>query len=160
MSIYWKEGFYDSEIISIPEGAVEISQEEYLLCMKNQEAGLRLETDKSGKPVAVKDAEVTLDNLEIMTNTIVNAYLKEVVTAKGYDNVISAISYSGETKASNEVAEKFRLEGNAVKDWRTSVWSAAIAYTDKLKKKKGYSSTIAELKTNIINELPVINWPS
>jgi len=45
-----------------------------------------------------------------------------------YDNILSVASYKSPTPLENPLEEKFRLQGNAFYDWRSSCWSTSIAY--------------------------------
>ena len=66
--IYWKNGFYVSEVTEAPEGALEITDEVYRSLLAAQAGGATIETGADGFPVAVQpslaekkaDAENTL----------------------------------------------------------------------------------------------------
>ena len=53
----------------------------------------------------------------------VQAHLDSVAKAKGYDNILSAVTYAGDA-----IVPQFSLEGQAYKTWRTQVWAFCYAY--------------------------------
>ena len=52
--IYWKNGFYVSEVTEAPEGALEITEEIYRSLLAAQAGGATIETGADGFPVAVQ----------------------------------------------------------------------------------------------------------
>lgn len=80
--IYWKNGFYVSEVTEAPEGALEITEEIYRSLLAAQAGGATIETGADGFPVAVQpslaekkaDAENTLwRNYKTFQETYVDA---------------------------------------------------------------------------------------
>lgn len=53
MTIYYKDGFFTSELHAIPESAVEISQDKYIELLNGQAQGKQIITDKTGNPVLI-----------------------------------------------------------------------------------------------------------
>lgn len=51
MTIYFKNGFYDDTLGSVPEGAVAVGGEEYALLLAGQAQGGQIAADADGKPV-------------------------------------------------------------------------------------------------------------
>ncbi|WP_118817626.1 DUF4376 domain-containing protein [Neisseria lactamica] len=51
MTIYFKNGFYDDTLGSIPEGAVAVRAEEYAALLAGQAQGGQIAADADGKPV-------------------------------------------------------------------------------------------------------------
>ncbi|WP_304672051.1 DUF4376 domain-containing protein [Neisseria polysaccharea] len=51
MTIYFKNGFYDDTLGSVPEGAVAVRAEEYALLLAGQAQGGQIAADADGKPV-------------------------------------------------------------------------------------------------------------
>lgn len=51
--IYWKNGFYVSEVTDAPEGALEITEEIYRSLLAAQAGGATIETGDDGSPIAV-----------------------------------------------------------------------------------------------------------
>lgn len=51
MTIYFKNGFYDDTLGSIPEGAVAVRAEEYAVLLAGQAQGGQIAADADGKPV-------------------------------------------------------------------------------------------------------------
>ena len=53
MTIYYKNGFYDSTDGYVPEGAVEISQDKYIELLNGQSQGKQIIANKTGYPVLI-----------------------------------------------------------------------------------------------------------
>lgn len=51
MTIYFKNGFYDDTLGSVPEGAVAVRAEEYALLLAGQAQGGQIAADADGRPV-------------------------------------------------------------------------------------------------------------
>lgn len=51
MTIYFKNGFYDDTLGSVPEGAVAVGGEEYALLLAGQAQGGQIAADSDGRPV-------------------------------------------------------------------------------------------------------------
>ncbi|WP_118784283.1 DUF4376 domain-containing protein [Neisseria lactamica] len=51
MTIYFKNGFYDDTLGSVPEGAVAVGGEEYALLLAGQAQGGQIAADADGRPV-------------------------------------------------------------------------------------------------------------
>lgn len=51
MTIYFKNGFYDDTLGSIPEGAVAVRAEEYAVLLAGQAQGGQIAADSDGRPV-------------------------------------------------------------------------------------------------------------
>lgn len=51
MTIYFKNGFYDDTLGSIPEGAVAVRAEEYAALLAGQTQGGQIAADSDGRPV-------------------------------------------------------------------------------------------------------------
>ncbi|MBH2182522.1 hypothetical protein OIG21_11250, partial [Neisseria meningitidis] len=51
MTIYFKNGFYDDTLGSIPEGAVAVRAEEYAALLAGQAQGGQIAADSDGRPV-------------------------------------------------------------------------------------------------------------
>lgn len=69
MTMYYKNGFYDSTDGYVPEGAVEISQDKYIELLNGQSQGKQITADKTGYPVLIAPQpsaahELNLDTLQ------------------------------------------------------------------------------------------------
>ena len=53
MTMYYKNGFYDSTDGYVPDGAVEISQDKYIELLNGQSQGKQIIADKTGYPVLI-----------------------------------------------------------------------------------------------------------
>ncbi|HFC6360798.1 TPA: DUF4376 domain-containing protein [Neisseria lactamica] len=51
MTIYFKNGFYDDTLGSVPEGAVAVRAEEYAALLAGQAQGVQIAADADGRPV-------------------------------------------------------------------------------------------------------------
>jgi hypothetical protein len=64
----------------------------------------------------------------------IQAALDAMAQERGYDDIKAASDYASDTPAvpSSDphfaLCEKFRLEGNALKSWRSTTWAASIIY--------------------------------
>lgn len=62
---YWKDGFYISNINkTIPDGAVEITEEQYKTLLHGQDAYHKIQTSDSGVPVLVDIPEPSINELK------------------------------------------------------------------------------------------------
>ena len=78
----------------------------------------------------------------------VQLYMDDTVSKKGYDNILSACSYS------NSTDETFRAEGQACLKWRDEVWRKCYNILAEVLAGKRTIPTEKEL----IAELPEIDW--
>lgn len=102
---------------------------------------------------------VLLENTELVEaldacmrdmSSIVQQYLDDFAKLRGYDNIISAISYSTST------VPKFATEGVYAINARDSVWAAAFSYMNEIE------TNIRQLPVNlsdILTVLPTLAWP-
>lgn len=78
----------------------------------------------------------------------IQAYMDKVAQTRGYDSIASACSYANE----NEPNVTFRYEGFACLRWRSAVWSYCYEQLAL------YEQGKRDIPTDIISELPVLEW--
>ena len=69
MTMYYKNGFYDSTDGYVPEGAVEISQDKYIELLNGQSQGKQIIADKTGYPVLIDPQPSAAHELNLDTLT-------------------------------------------------------------------------------------------
>lgn len=79
----------------------------------------------------------------------ITAHLDAVVRERGYDSILSAVSYPGDPDP------QYNADGRAARAWRSAVWRYVNAELDKVLAGERAQPSVAEL----IAELPVIVWP-
>lgn len=74
----------------------------------------------------VPEPEPYVPSAEEIKQQLINAvqsHLDATAKAKGYDNILSAVTYAGDM-----LVPQFDVEGQAYKTWRTQVWAFCYAY--------------------------------
>lgn len=142
------KGFYLPEIHgnAIPDDAVEISDETYLMLLSGQSSGKRIASGANGKPV-LKDIIYTKGQVISALRDVVQAHIDASAVAAGYDNMIEACSYADEA-----AVPKFRSEARALRAWRSQVRAALQAVIADIKAGTREAPSAAEL----IAALPVL----
>jgi len=79
----------------------------------------------------------------------IQALLDNQARERNYDGILSACSYATSTNA------KFKAEGQALVQWRDSVWATCYAVMDDVLAGNRGIPTQAEL----ISEMPAFEWP-
>ena len=80
-----------------------------------------------------KAAQAAIDNTKAVEAALQSA-LDAKAQERGYDDIKAASDYAADTPAvpSSDphfaLCEKFRLEGSALKSWRSTTWAASILY--------------------------------
>ncbi|HEZ0779963.1 TPA: hypothetical protein WGQ89_000395 [Neisseria meningitidis] len=69
MTIYFKNGFYDDTLGSVPEGAVAVGGEEYAALLAGQAQGGQIAADADGKPVLIPQPPTPAHELNLETMT-------------------------------------------------------------------------------------------
>ncbi|HHK5604236.1 TPA: hypothetical protein ACQUJM_000515 [Neisseria polysaccharea] len=69
MTIYFKNGFYDDTLGSVPEGAVAVGGEEYALLLAGQAQGGQIAANADGKPVLIPQPPTPAHTLNPETMT-------------------------------------------------------------------------------------------
>ena len=69
MTIYFKNGFYDDTLGSVPEGAVAVGGEEYAALLAGQAQGGQIAANADGKPVLILQPPTPAHTLNLETMT-------------------------------------------------------------------------------------------
>lgn len=78
-------------------------------------------------------AAPTTDDLIAANTVAIQAKLDATALEYGYDNIVSACSYSGTDADPNDPLQlKFQREGNAFKAWRAATWAKAITTEEQI----------------------------
>lgn len=102
-----------------------------------------------------KDDIMTYDEIKDLILQTIDEMLNSGARARGYENILTCVSYRGEAPLADLYAETFRQEGNAAYEWRSSVYSYCYAQLALIETGKRAVPTIEELKS----EMPSANWP-
>jgi hypothetical protein len=81
----------------------------------------------------------------------VQQHMDKVAKSKGYDNLLSAVSYAEEA-----AVPQFQAEGISFRAWRSAVWAYCYAQLAAVLSGEREAPTVEEL----IAELPVLELPS
>lgn len=92
--------------------------------------------------------EPTADEIKQMLIDGVQNYMDEVAMTRGYDGILSACSYI------DTGVERFDIEGEQARKWRSQVWAYCYAYLDEVLAGNREIPTLDAL----IQELPKIDW--
>lgn len=87
-------------------------------------------------------------NIEGELVSVIQKYLDDTVKQRGYDNIVSACSYS------NSTDEIFKNEAEACIRWRDTVWRTCYNILDNVKAGNEKIPTAEEL----ISRLPTLEW--
>lgn len=141
MKVHYKQdtleiwGYYPEDYENIPTPNMSISEEVWQEAVKTQATHINLET----KELYKKEVEATLEEMkeeppsieEIMITleyefkTTVQNILDTKAKERGYDNIVSAVSYAG-------YENPFRAQAEAYGKWRANVWSWGYALLGKI----------------------------
>lgn len=99
------------------------------------------------KPV-IPQRELTQEEIKQMLIDGVQEHMDEMAKTRGYDNILSACSYI------NTGVERFDIEGEQARKWRSQVWAYCYEYLDEVLAGERQIPSLEEL----IYELPVIDW--
>lgn len=146
MKLYFSSstlGFYDSEINeSIPSDAVEITREAHADLLQAQSLGKVIKADVDGAAIAIDRAPPSIGELQAMLTVIVQAHMDAAAQKRGYDSLLSAVSYAEESSVA-----LFQAEGKAFRAWRSKVWEACYKMLADVQQGKGAVPTEEELIT-------------
>lgn len=156
MTIYYSPstgGFYDSAVhhddgIPADRKAITASQRDALLAA--QSSGKNIRPSESGMPVAVDpDPPTTAEIIAALTDAV-QQHMDAAAQAAGYDSIASAVTYADEP-----AVPRFQAEGQALRAWRSQVWSTCYAGLDEVMAGTRAIPTAAEL----LAELPPFTLP-
>lgn len=114
-------GFYDLEIYgkAIPTDAKEITELEHSALLASQASGKVMKADANGRPIAVDPDPLTAEQIKTLMANAVQVHMDAAAKARGYDSLLSAVSYADEAAVTT-----FQTEGKALRAWRSNVWAA------------------------------------
>ena len=147
--------FYDTDLHkrgAIPADAIEVTVAERTALLGKMSSGnKRIVLGPSGRPL-VEAVPLTLDNLNAALGAAVTKALNDAARAKGYDDISAMCSYAGDTPLQGSLfEERFRLEGNTAKQYRSQCWAIA----------ESLASTITEkMSTDDINRMVALALPA
>ena len=107
----------------IPPDAVAITAEQYQALLVAQSRGKIIQPDaKTGQPVAVDHPPPTAEQTQAQMAAAVQAYMDASARTRGYDSLLSAVSYADEAAVAT-----FQAEGKAFRAWRSGVWATCYS---------------------------------
>lgn len=122
------------------ERAIEVADEQALLF----DSGYTI--DDNGNMIPPVIIPKTVNEIVQEFTFTVQSYLDTTAKTRGYDGILSLCSYATSKNAT------FAKEGQAGVEWRDAVW--AMCYEILAEVQAG----TREVPTDIISELPVMNW--
>lgn len=109
------------------------------------------------KPVpVVPEPEPYVPSAEEIKQQLINAvqaHLDSVAKAKGYDNILSAVTYAGDA-----IVPQFDIEGQSYKTWRSQVWAFCYAYLADVQEGTKEVPTASELIALLPTPPEPIQW--
>lgn len=109
--------------IAWPADAVEVTEQQLRAFTGTPPAGKALGPDKVGRPMWVNAGEgsgMTPPQQADLMGEWVGLLLDSTAQLYGYDNIVSAVSWAGDSDAF------LSMEGTTFKLWRSAVWKAAV----------------------------------
>lgn len=145
-------GFYSNGLhSSIPADAVEITDAEHRALIEGQSLGKRIVADASGRPILQDPPPPTVEQIVNSIASAVQAHMDAAAKAAGYDDVKSAVTYAEEP-----AVQKFRVEGQAFRAWRSLVWAKCYELLAAVQAGTRPPMTAQQ----VIAELPALNLPT
>ena len=104
----------------------------------------------AGENISSEEFESIPNQEEIKKYLIdgVQNYMDRIAQTRGYDSILSACSYI------NTGVDRFDIEGEQARKWRSQVWAYCYEYLDEVLAGKREIPTLESL----IQEIPKINW--
>lgn len=117
--------------------------------------------DANGNPVliplpVVPEPEPYIPTAEEIKQSLINAvqsHLDATARAKGYDGILSAVSYAGDA-----IVPQFDIEGQSYKTWRSQVWAFCYAYLADVQEGTKEVPTASELIALLPTPPEPIQW--
>lgn len=144
-------GFYDSVIhgSNIPPDAKQIADAAYAQLMEAQSAGKVIQSDGTGKPVAVDPPGPTPAQREAAGKAIIQAHMDAQARLRGYDDIKSAALRAA-------FPGPYHDEGVAFATWMDECWYAGYGILSDVLTGKKAEPSAAEL----IALLPELSLPA
>lgn len=108
----------DNADCKIPADAVEITAEEHAALLDGQSSGKFIVAGFDGRPELTDPPAPTAKQIETTLATAVQAHMDAIAQTRGYDNMLSAVSYADEP-----AVPAFQVDGLAFRAWRSTVWA-------------------------------------
>ena len=145
-------GFYLESVhgSAIPSDAVPVSAEQHSALMAAQAAGATITPGADGHPIAVPHPAPTPADLAAQGAAIVQAHLDATARLRRYDSIQTAVSYRGDPNPA------FAAEALALSDWRSAVWTTALALLAEVEA----GSQPVPTPEALIAALPPMVWPT
>lgn len=141
-------GFFSPDLGPLPDDAVELTDLEYQELLAGQAAGLRIDADENGRPVAVEFVPTAEQQIVIYTDAI-QRHLDTFAETRGYNSLLSACSYATST------VPRFAAEGQYCVTLRDQTWTQCYQILDDYQQGLRPAPTLDEL----LAELPQPEWP-
>lgn len=147
MKVYiFKNSYYVGEDEKVTANALSSEEVEladgYELKVKD---GVLTQEPSAETTTGVEDVPAQAEVIAGYTQQVQN-YLDTTAQERGYDNIVSLCTYA------TSAIPKFKLEGQAGVIWRDAVWSKCYEILAEVQ------AGTREVPTDIISELPVMNW--
>jgi len=145
-------GFYLESVhgSAIPADKVPVSGDEHTALMAAQAAGATITPGADGHPIAVPHPPPTPSELAAQGAAIVQAHLDATARLRRYDSIQTAVTYRDDP---NPV---FSGEATALFEWRSAVWTTALALLAEVEAGERPVPTPEDL----IAALPAMVWPA
>lgn len=108
-------GFYDHLIhADMPSDVVEITREDYVRLLDEQNAGRKIVWGDDGFPYTTDAPPLSPEQVTAFLVSAVQVHMDEQARALRYDDIKTAITYADEPSV-----PKFQAEGMAMREWRS-----------------------------------------
>jgi len=119
----------------IPVDAVEITQQEHAALMAAQAAGAVILPGQDGRPEAAPPSPPSDDEQRQRLMRSAQIHLDAQAQSMGYDSIFTAVTYAEEP-----AVPQYQAEGQALRAWRSLVWSACISMLDAMPQGEAFPS--------------------
>lgn len=144
-------GFYDTALHGdgIPDGSVEVTEEEHAALFDGQAQGKMIVPDVKGRPMLQDPEPISLDQAFDVLSRAVDRHMDGVVKERDYTNGLDrALSWM--FSADPKVA----AEAQAMARWRDAVWAKFYIF-----KEAAAETGVYPGEAEVIAGLPAIVWP-
>lgn len=138
------------------EGAIEITEEQYLEALEGMQVGLDVTIEGGFKvaapvpPTPPPEPVPTTEQLIERFRAVIQEHMDAAARLAGYDDIKAAVTYAEEP-----TVPKFQAEGKALRAWRSLVWAYGYEQIDAVQSGARSLPTPEEL----IAELPPLVMP-
>lgn len=154
MTIYFSksvDNFVSTDLWNtLPEDAVEVSDEEYNAFLDARNAGKVIMGDDTGKPYIADRPPPSPEQIKTMIVDAVQRRLDDFAKTRAYDGILSAATYATST------VPNFATEGQYAVEVRDATWSKLYQI---LAEVEAGTRPIPAGYADIEPELPVLAWP-